>query len=51
MEDTKWRMFNCFDCNSEFGYERRMSIADNYNLEQNNFKMTKDVERRARQLY
>jgi hypothetical protein len=47
----RWRMYNCFDCHSEFGYERRMTVADNSWLEQSDFVMTSEVEERARKLY
>jgi hypothetical protein len=48
---TKYRIFNCYDCHSEYGYERRMTTSDNYYLEQTDFKMTPDVEVRARKIY
>ena len=46
--NRKWRMFNCYDCTSEFGYERKLRINENFFLEEQGFYLTKDVERRAR---
>ena len=47
----KWRMLNCFDCSSEFGYERKVRINENFYLHEQGFQMTKDVEIRARKIY
>jgi len=30
---VRFRMFNCFDCHSEYGFERRMTVSDNSFLE------------------